>query len=97
MTTENFAYWLNGFIELDGAPPTPTQWQQIKDHLALVFRKETPGVSIEGIKLDGGVEPQVSFPTYCSAKVPSDLRSNLLCSNNTDPHGMFPIVNATSC
>lgn len=42
MTAEQFAYWLQGFVELDGSAPTDEQWQGIKDHLTLVFKKETP-------------------------------------------------------
>lgn len=37
----SFAYWLQGFVELHGAPPTPQQWEVIKEHLALVFTKVT--------------------------------------------------------
>ena len=43
MTTEQFTYWLQGFMEV--ANPTTldaTQTQIIKDHLALVFDKQTP-------------------------------------------------------
>ena len=42
MDALNFAYWLNGFAELNESPPTEAQWQAIKDHLALVFNKVTP-------------------------------------------------------
>ncbi len=42
MTPENFAYWLQGFVELHGAPPSAEQWEQIKAHLNLVFEKITP-------------------------------------------------------
>ena len=43
MTAEQFSYWLNGFVELQpNAMPTLTQWQIIKDHLALVHKKVTP-------------------------------------------------------
>jgi len=42
MTTENFAYWLKGFVEINGTEPNKEQWQIIKDHLELVFKKETP-------------------------------------------------------
>jgi hypothetical protein len=43
MTTEQFTYWLQGFMEV--ANPTTLdekQTQIIKDHLALVFDKQTP-------------------------------------------------------
>lgn len=42
MTPEQFTYWLQGFVELNGALPNETQWLQIKDHLKLVFEKRTP-------------------------------------------------------
>ena len=43
MTTEQFVYWLQGFMEV--ANPSvldEKQTQIIKDHLALVFDKQTP-------------------------------------------------------
>jgi len=40
-----FAYWLQGFSELNADPPTPEQWQSIKEHLATVFNKVTPPLS----------------------------------------------------
>lgn len=44
MTSEQFAYWLQGFTELtpDMPVPSPAQWQAIKDHLQTVFIKVTP-------------------------------------------------------
>jgi hypothetical protein len=42
MTPENFAYWLQGFAELNDKPPTQQQWDSIRAHIALVFKKETP-------------------------------------------------------
>jgi len=42
MTPDQFAYWLQGYAEINGAPPTAEQWQVICDHLALVFQKVTP-------------------------------------------------------
>lgn len=42
MTAEQFAYWLQGYAELTDAAPTPEQWQSIREHLALVFNKQTP-------------------------------------------------------
>ena len=42
MTSDQFAYWLQGFAELNAAPPTEGQWTMIRDHLALVFDKRTP-------------------------------------------------------
>lgn len=42
MTPEQFAYWLQGFAELNQATPTERQWTVIQDHLAQVFNKQTP-------------------------------------------------------
>lgn len=42
MTPEQFAYWLQGFAELNPQAPNAEQWQAIRDHLNLVFKKETP-------------------------------------------------------
>lgn len=42
MTSEQFAYWLQGFAELNDGPPSPEQWQAIRDHLQTVFVKVTP-------------------------------------------------------
>lgn len=45
MTAEQFAYWLNGFVELsEWKQPTPEQWKSICEHLGTVFNKVTPGV-----------------------------------------------------
>ena len=43
MTPENFVYWLQGFVEMNGREnPTPEQWNSIRDHLKTVFIKVTP-------------------------------------------------------
>lgn len=42
MDASQFTIWLQGFAELNSAPPTPEQWQSIRNHLALVFKKVTP-------------------------------------------------------
>lgn len=42
MTPEQFTYWLQGHCELNPTRmPTEAQWEMIKDHLNLVFKKET--------------------------------------------------------
>jgi hypothetical protein len=47
MTPEQFAYWLQGFMEICN-PETldEEQTQIIKDHLALVFNKQTPARTV---------------------------------------------------
>jgi hypothetical protein len=43
MNSEQFAYWLQGFAEMNGdTPPSYEQWKMIKEHLSLVFKKVTP-------------------------------------------------------
>lgn len=43
MTTDQFTYWLQGYVEItNGAQPDTIQWAIIKDHLKTVFVKETP-------------------------------------------------------
>lgn len=41
MNTEQFAYWMQGFVELHGAPPSAQQWDMIKEHLQTCFKKVT--------------------------------------------------------
>lgn len=45
MTPENFIYWLQGFLEI-GNPTeiTDIQIQEIKNHISLVLKKETPNI-----------------------------------------------------
>jgi len=45
MTPEQFAYWFQGFAELNSQPPTPEQWQSMREHVATVFKKVTPQVA----------------------------------------------------
>ena len=43
MNHDQFAYWLQGFVEMNGGKePTKAQWKMIKDHLQLCFKKLTP-------------------------------------------------------
>lgn len=42
MTPEQFAYWMQGFVEITGERPTKQQWKMIKEHLGLCFTKVTP-------------------------------------------------------
>ena len=67
---EQFTYWLQGFVENGGARPSERQWASIKDHLKLVFEKETPNRNtvqkakriIEGLAKDPPtVTPQMRF------------------------------------
>ena len=45
MNQDQFAYWLQGFVEMNGGKePTKAQWKMIKDHLQLCFVKMPYGV-----------------------------------------------------
>lgn len=42
MTPEQFAFWLQGYVELTGGSiPTQEQWDSIVEHLGLLFNKVT--------------------------------------------------------
>lgn len=47
MTAEQFAYWLQGYVELNpGKVPDPEQWNSITEHLQTVFVKVTPAFGL---------------------------------------------------
>lgn len=47
MTAEQFTYWLQGYFEInDPDRINPMETKIIKDHLALVFKKETPNRTV---------------------------------------------------
>ena len=47
MTAEQFTYWLQGYFEInDPDRISPMETKIIKDHLALVFKKETPNRTV---------------------------------------------------
>lgn len=60
MTAEQFCYWLQGFGELNGAPPTAKQWTSINEHLALVFKKVTPPVQRSELQRLADAQDQAS-------------------------------------
>lgn len=58
MNEKEFAYWLQGFVELtDSVSITEVQWKMIKEHLSLVFNKITPALQ------DTVLMPQPGFTT----------------------------------
>jgi hypothetical protein len=66
MTSEQFCYWLQGFGDLNGAPPSPEQWKSINDHLALTLKKVTPEVRVEvGDRAKGGLIGRQVLPLTC--------------------------------
>ena len=78
MTPEQFTYWLQGFNEItNGLPPTAEGWKVITDHLALVFKKETPKYALPlPMRIDPNLKPgewrfeqvrENNLPSYCPA------------------------------
>ncbi len=63
MTPDQFAYWLQGYAEINGAPPTAEQWWVIRDHLALVFQKVTPDRAPASIP-SAWTAPNTGTPLY---------------------------------
>jgi len=81
MTTEQFTYWLQGFMEV--ANPTTldaTQTQIIKDHLALVFDKQTPD------RAPGLFDPTLPVPPKQWPANPSALMPTIPYSMWQEPH-----------
>ena len=84
MNATEFAYWLQGYAEIspDVGAPTPEQWTMIKDHLALVFKKETPVRTVGPVRTME-LRPSDIFP----------LRDHPLTPNfNQWPFGQIPVV-----
>lgn len=53
MNSNDFIYWLQGFVELTDADSITTeQWLIIKEHLALVVNKETKNCINAPIKIN---------------------------------------------
>lgn len=73
MTAEQFAYWLNGFVELNGQGPNPDQWESIKEHLSTVFMKITP--KMPPVYAPGPVAP-LAEPIYYPPIDPSFWQPN---------------------
>lgn len=75
MNELNFAYWLQGFFELSGSESlNEDQVKIIKEHLALVFKKETTwtlgggyntwGGGIAATKIDLTTNPTTDVTPY---------------------------------
>lgn len=84
MTPEQFVFWLNGALEImDPNQLNEKQIQIIKDHIALVLKKETPVRHELVIKEDLSMQPgEVKFvpQTHALPECPSCKKSTLLCS-----------------
>jgi hypothetical protein len=70
MTSEQFTYWLQGFIELYGEIPSEAQWQSIKEHLQTVFVKVTPPVGGGGSGIGTLSEQEFTLPGWLQQKTP---------------------------
>lgn len=46
MTPEEFVYWLQGYVEINGDLPDEAQWAAIVNKLGTVFDKQTPAYTI---------------------------------------------------
>lgn len=88
MDAVEFCRWLQGFCELqeDNTPPTEKQWLLIKQHLQLVYNKETSSIGdeIEGIEktliaLSNKQEKDTPMP-FC---LPANGQNNI-CSNSDE-------------
>lgn len=76
MTPQQFAYWLQGYAEINGGAPNEEQWQIIRDHLALVFDKVTP--EYRGPSITPSWAPQeIDWTPRCNGPVPE--RSTVTC------------------
>jgi hypothetical protein len=86
VTAEQFAYWLQGYAELNDAAPSAEQWQAIRDHLSLVFQKVTP-------QRHWINQPFVSPPPQSPTSVPIDydLRPRVTCSVTGTPTSALSI------
>ena len=66
MTPEQFCYWLQGRAELQpDVPLSDAEWKSVREHLATVFVKVTPHLSLsEHIELPGLPMPGITNPLY---------------------------------
>lgn len=85
MTSKQFCYWLQGFMELTGedATLTPEQMKMVREHLGLVFRKVTPPLQ----------QARVSPPSEAERR---DFRSGIQCAQSAAARGQFGILDQQS-
>jgi hypothetical protein len=105
MTTEQFVYWLQGFMEVAN-PKTldESQTQVIKDHLKLLFDKQTPDRDSEKsdpiINIPPNVWPNQIEPDWWGGKNRiicgtdpyngdiENITTTKFCSTQMDPNGL---------
>ena len=84
MTAEQFTYWLQGFMEVaDPARLGERETQQIKDHLKLVFDKQTPDRSLPSIQHGDGFRITPYQITCDDNNNFPDLMTTPVCSTTT--------------
>lgn len=73
MTPEAFAYWLQGFAELNPSleQPSPEQWKSISEHLKTVFVKVTPEIKVAPFKIEWPAD------TIPADTTPSDIAESI--------------------
>lgn len=69
MTAEQFAYWMQGFAELNEAPPTAEQWKSIREHLVTVFVKVTPPLGSPSQIMRGPTYPRGLTRVECKGGI----------------------------
>lgn len=69
MEAQSFAYWLKGYVELNGTTPTEAQWKIIVDHLEKVFDKQTPN-------RDNGIQQPTQGPNTTPSFRTMELRQS---------------------
>jgi len=80
MTSEQFTYWLKGFMEI--ANPTHLTTKQleiVKDHLDLVFDKKTPDRNTVGWTPDWTVMPGTTTPVLPYTYPDLNDRTTIIC------------------
>lgn len=83
MNHDQFVYWLQGFVEMNGGKsPTKQQWQIIQDHLKLCFVKLTPAVG-------GGPRPDLNCVPIGPYKPYENSMPATMFPAEFIPHGGF--------
>lgn len=86
MTNEQFVYWLQGFAELNGSPPTMAQWDNIRAHLQTVFVKVTPSVIGKDDNKTPYKDPSIGIPKI------DRISDRISIGQQSFPAGEYPIA-----
>lgn len=86
-TPENFCYWLQGYFEIaqhqgPAGELTKEAVQEIKNHLALVFKKETPKVRLIGEQGTETIIPITRWPGTLPGSMPI-YQPQITCTSDT--------------